>query len=391
MRLNIGGGGCGPIGDDWITVDKTEGREAFPLAYEDESMDEVYASHILEHFPWRQTRDVLKEWVRVLKPGGRIRIAVPDDRKCCEMRARGAEIHMGGKPIPWDAIVYGGQHEPTNFHKALFDESGLTYEMLEAGLVGIRPWESTEDDCARLDFSLNLEGTKPRNDLYDEAGRLTVPTTMVMSTGRLGFTDTIAAITKVIADLQISYELHSGVFWGQKLTRAMQSAKAKGAEWIVTVDYDTLFDVSTFRKMAAIFDAHPELDALAPLQMKRDMKSVLFGKYESDEKLACELCPVESAHFGLTFIRTRALDKMPKPWFEAKPNEDGDWGAGRRDEDMVFWDKWRACGNTLAVAPWVPIGHLELMAAWPDREFKPVYQMPGDFFKTGAPKEAREI
>ncbi len=48
----------------------------YPLAYKDESVDEIYASHVLEHFPYNKTQEVLNDWVRVLKPGGRIRIPV---------------------------------------------------------------------------------------------------------------------------------------------------------------------------------------------------------------------------------------------------------------------------------------------------------------------------
>src|ERR1041385_9139863 len=38
----------------------------------------LYASHILEHFSHLKTLDVLKEWCRVLKQGGKAYISVPD-------------------------------------------------------------------------------------------------------------------------------------------------------------------------------------------------------------------------------------------------------------------------------------------------------------------------
>lgn len=46
----------------------------------DNELDYVVSSHSLEHCP--DTKEVLREWIRILKPGGKIGIAVPD----CEKR-----------------------------------------------------------------------------------------------------------------------------------------------------------------------------------------------------------------------------------------------------------------------------------------------------------------
>ena len=40
--------------------------------------DLVRASHVLEHYSWRDTVAVMSEWARVLKPGGVLQIAVPN-------------------------------------------------------------------------------------------------------------------------------------------------------------------------------------------------------------------------------------------------------------------------------------------------------------------------
>lgn len=42
------------------------------LPFEDNSVDEIVASHIIEHFDFREAQDVLKEWQRVLKRGGKL-------------------------------------------------------------------------------------------------------------------------------------------------------------------------------------------------------------------------------------------------------------------------------------------------------------------------------
>src|SRR5690606_7800318 len=51
------------------------------LPFRTGSFDLLYASHVLEHIPWYRTQEVLTEWIRVLKPGGRIELWVPDGVK----------------------------------------------------------------------------------------------------------------------------------------------------------------------------------------------------------------------------------------------------------------------------------------------------------------------
>ena len=45
---------------------------------EDNSIDLIYACHVIEHFKRARLPQVLKEWNRVLKKGGKLRLAVPD-------------------------------------------------------------------------------------------------------------------------------------------------------------------------------------------------------------------------------------------------------------------------------------------------------------------------
>ncbi len=50
---------------------------AGPLPFADETFDELRAVDCLEHVSYRDTDKVLREWARVLRPGGTIYIQVP--------------------------------------------------------------------------------------------------------------------------------------------------------------------------------------------------------------------------------------------------------------------------------------------------------------------------
>ena len=47
-------------------------------------MDEIYSSHLIEHFDFQQGQEVLKEWKRVLKEGGVLIIETPNFLASCK-------------------------------------------------------------------------------------------------------------------------------------------------------------------------------------------------------------------------------------------------------------------------------------------------------------------
>lgn len=91
------------------------------LPYEDNSVDEIRAFHIIEHFDFFESQHVLNEWYRVLKPGGRLWIETPDFLATCDAFVKGDEdfrILLYGQFFahPW---------VPGQTHKFLFTESQL--------------------------------------------------------------------------------------------------------------------------------------------------------------------------------------------------------------------------------------------------------------------------
>ena len=67
------------------------------LPFHSESFDAVYASHVLEHLYLTDARRLLVECFRILRPGGVLRIVVPDLRDIVEeyAAARSSESHGG--------------------------------------------------------------------------------------------------------------------------------------------------------------------------------------------------------------------------------------------------------------------------------------------------------
>jgi predicted SAM-dependent methyltransferase len=78
--LDIGCGEGPKKGDIGVDFRKTSSvdivADARMLPFKDESFDHVYSSHLIEHFSHREVRNVLFEWVRVLKGGAPSRFVV---------------------------------------------------------------------------------------------------------------------------------------------------------------------------------------------------------------------------------------------------------------------------------------------------------------------------
>lgn len=100
--------------------------------FDDNSVEEILASHILEHFPHGKTVQVLKEWCRVLKPGGLLYVAVPDFKRIVEIYQK-----IGGVTQYIQDEVMCGQEYPTAYHYSIFDFPWLEAKAKEAGFSEI--------------------------------------------------------------------------------------------------------------------------------------------------------------------------------------------------------------------------------------------------------------
>jgi len=387
IKLNLGSGENEMEG--YINLDAIRGEHIYPLSYPDNSIDEVRASHVLEHFPHGQVLDVLKEWYRIIKPGGSIKIAVPDFEFIAERYVSNQEVNVQG-------YVSGGQVNEYDFHKCVFDTNGLTAVLQEAGFTHVIRWVSDHNDCSSMSVSLNLQAKKPKQLTFDFS-RIQA----CMSVPRLGFMDNFFSVAQSLLPLRIQVRKQQGVFWGQCITRAFQECmKEPNVKYILAIDYDTVFsktDVIELLRLAEEYDT----DAIAALQVGRGMGPLFTAKKEYAEMteengvrkalipislLEEEILAVDTMHFGLTLIKVESLLKMAKPWFHSTPDANGEWGDGRVDDDINFWIKWKESGLIAHIAPHVTIGHAELSILWPgENEMMTIHQEPKNYWLNGKP------
>lgn len=128
--------------------------------------DEVYASHVLEHVDRADVGKALRHWCDLLRPGGRLRVAVPDLQKLCKLYADDMISTLGAWQIT--AFIYGGQMNEHDYHRCGFSDDTLRSSLEECGFVDVQrvDYFSEFRDCSFAwllngSISLNMEARKP--------------------------------------------------------------------------------------------------------------------------------------------------------------------------------------------------------------------------------------
>ena len=368
VKLNIGAGKTKIPG--FTPIDRMLGDEAYPLKYETNSVSEIRASHVLEHFSFADAITALEDWVRVLEPGGRLRVAVPDVDKC-----------VSADPERRMFYLMGGQTDENDFHRSAYDKNRLRQTLEQVGLDRVEEWESDGLDTSGHPVSLNLQGVKPTATITSDTTRETAKLSDVKIAAYMTLPRYEAVASRSIAEtalrkLGIGLATSQGAFWGQCMQRMFNDAIEQGVDWILSLDSDSLFNEQHVSDLFDVFGQHPEADAMAALQCRRGKPFPLLTIGGTQEAQLGSLDPllVTTAHFGLTLIRVDALKDVPKPWFYSQPDEDGEYGDNRLDDDIWFWHQWRLAGKKIYVAPSVSIGHLEETVAVFDEDLQPKHE-----------------
>ena len=145
--------------------------------FEDDIADVIYSSHSLEYFDRDKVGEVLREWRRVLKTGGIIRLAVPDFKVLADLYLQYGDLNHILGPLYGKMRISKENGEETLYHKTVYDEKSLTLILESNGFHKVKryDWKKTEhrdfDDHSQAYFphmdknnglliSLNLEASK---------------------------------------------------------------------------------------------------------------------------------------------------------------------------------------------------------------------------------------
>lgn len=156
LRLDVGAGPY-PRGEEYTTVDAYYPAHVravmWDIPFPDGSVHSIWSSHALEHAAGYQVPLTLKEWFRLLRPGGKLIVQVPNFYYV-------ATYWLTGPVRDWaEQLVFGQQKTPGDFHRSAHTPQSLEADLKAAGFevkrvefrqthsqetlqaVAIKPWK----------------------------------------------------------------------------------------------------------------------------------------------------------------------------------------------------------------------------------------------------------
>lgn len=146
-----------------------------PLPFQDGTFHLIHASHILEHIPWYKTEETLREWVRILRPGGILELWVPDGLKIIWVLIEAETGLTKAIPDDWDVfnpkkdpflwvngrLMYGAKLDYPSWHRAIFTPKYLRELFERVGLSHVREMSLSEVRSGKHGWiNLGIRGMK---------------------------------------------------------------------------------------------------------------------------------------------------------------------------------------------------------------------------------------
>ncbi len=154
---------------EWPEIQLVDIRHKFPL--EDESVDFIYCSQVIEHFERYEALNILRESHRVLKLDGVIRISVPDIEKMLspDFTAREINVLWWGyeKDIPPANIFSKISRLFIREHQWHYDTTSMKKLLSQAGYRRVKTCSFRRGETPDLD-RVEIDAHK-KHSLYIEA------------------------------------------------------------------------------------------------------------------------------------------------------------------------------------------------------------------------------
>jgi predicted SAM-dependent methyltransferase len=140
------------------------------LPYKDSLVDYVYTSHFLEHLELKDSQRLMSEVFRILKPGGIVRVVIPDlalgaRQYVAAIEANPDDANAAHEFVDWLQLNRPGLRDP---HLWMYDAASLSAMLNQVGFSDVVVCEYRKGrvpDCDVLDNrpedSLHLEAEKP--------------------------------------------------------------------------------------------------------------------------------------------------------------------------------------------------------------------------------------
>jgi predicted SAM-dependent methyltransferase len=162
--------------DDFPHVDHRTAIDVLPM-FANDTVDLIYSSHAFSYFDRVQAPRVLAEWRRILKPGGIMRLAVPDFEALVQLYQRTGDLARVVGPLYGRIVIHAAEGPRILYHRTTYDYRSLESLCLEAGFRNVRryDWRETlhkdHDDFSQAYYphmdkehglltSLNVEAAK---------------------------------------------------------------------------------------------------------------------------------------------------------------------------------------------------------------------------------------
>lgn len=157
MKLNLGCGNKKLPG--FVNVDIQGNADIVAdvreVPLDDSVADELHAYHVIEHFYLWEVGELLAEWRRLLKPGGRLVLELPS----IELAARNLLAGLGDQMCMWPFYGDPGHRDPYMCHRWGYTPSTITKTLEAAGFRKVKVMPP-QTHGARANRDMRVEAVK---------------------------------------------------------------------------------------------------------------------------------------------------------------------------------------------------------------------------------------